>query len=115
MVHDDVLVVPRNLLICFMSSLSLCVLWLFGRSGGTGAQIPHVRLHGRCSKTELELCIAGMCICSMFGPALPIKTKKRVFEIKAKAARSRPLGLPRSPRTEWEGSRRPPAKMRQSG
>ena len=70
MVHDDVLVVPRNLLICFMSSLSLCVLWLFGRSGGTGAQIPHVRLHGRCSKTELELCIAGMCICSMFGPAL---------------------------------------------
>ena len=26
MVHDDVLVVPRNLLICFMSSL--CVLWL---------------------------------------------------------------------------------------
>ena len=41
-----------------------------GRSGGTGAQIPHVRLHGRCSKTELELCIAGMCICSMFGPAL---------------------------------------------
>ena len=48
-------------------------------------------------------------------PHTPIKTKKRVFEIKAKAARSRPLGLPRSPRTEWEVSRRPPAKMRQSG
>ena len=26
-----------------------------------------------------------------------------------------PLGLPRSPRTEWEVSRRPPAKMSQSG
>ena len=45
----------------------------------------------------------------------PIKTKKRVFEIKAKAVRSRPLGLPRNPRTEWEVSRRPPAKRGKVG